>query len=946
MLVPAVLATLSLSCRHEATPGIGHLARCESLYNMMLLINDADSLGTMARDYHRQGDADGEMIALFFQGRNLSREGRYTEAKAALGQGMEVATRLNDTLGLAMGLSYQSQINYCQGDLSNANGCCYQALKLCEQYHNQQWIGTVRTKAEVLCGMGNVERVMYNLPTADSVLHQSLAIMRSLDDIRGIAANYLYIGRVKKCMSDLDSAWYYFRQSMDLHRQMGSRGGMAACHLYYGELYEAENKFTHAVKENTIALDEFEAIGDTWLWLKACIALARIHVLMGDEAKVHHYILEADTVADRIGSRAFQCEISMIHYQLSLLQGDHKEALQHYLRGAALQDSIFGLVKNDEMRAQRKDYYDGHESGEVNSLTQDIDRLKRSRKMQFLFMIVMTLMAGAIIAALVYAVRVRTRTQRLMRQVEETRSLFFTNVVHQLRTPLSAIMGAADSIMDKVKAAGNDDVYTERMKDSGEIIERQGNNLLTLVDRILEVGSVRSAITELDWQTMDAVTFIQMIVESYRERCMERNIELTYASRETEADVDAVPRYLAVIMASLIENAINYSRDFSKITVTSRVENNRLVICVADNGMGIDSKDLPHVFEPFYRSADAEALIEGVGIGLTVVRDMTMAMHGMVAADSMKEHGSVFTVKLPCKRGKGLLQRFDDAIEPLLGNKVRRQQQFKHGDRQPVPLDEERPVALVVEDHIDVARLVGNVLGDRYNVRYALDGMQGLAMAGDCVPDIIITDVKMPLMDGIEMCRRLRLSRQLCHIPVIMLSARNADADRVSGIEAGADAYLVKPFVSEELRAWVDRLIKTRQMLKKAYTRQPIDLVDIPVDGIEDTSEEDAAFLEAFAREVDKQFVSGGKVNLDEVARSFKMGESQLRRKVQSLTKKKVPAYIIQLRMEKAIRLLQESSPDTLISTIAEQCGILDVSYFSRVFREYYGKTPSQVRKK
>ena len=252
---------------------------------------------------------------------------------------------------------------------------------------------------------------------------------------------------------------------------------------------------------------------------------------------------------------------------------------------------------------------------------------------------------------------------------------------------------------------------------------------------------------------------------------------------------------------------------------------------------------------------------------------------------------------------------------------------------------------LVVEDHIDVARLVGLVLGEHYDVRYATDGKQGLTMAGECVPDLIITDVKMPLMDGIEMCRQLRQSRQLCHIPVIMLSARNADLDRVRGIEAGADAYLVKPFVSEELKAWVDHLISNRQMLRKAFAQSYVG-IEQQVNEAVQPLEDNASFLLEFAREVDKQFVTGGKIDMDKIALSFKMGESQLKRKIQTLTGKNVSAYIIQLRMEKAMRLLQESSPETLISTIAEQCGFLDVAYFSRVFRQYYGMTPSQARNK
>jgi DNA-binding response OmpR family regulator len=333
-----------------------------------------------------------------------------------------------------------------------------------------------------------------------------------------------------------------------------------------------------------------------------------------------------------------------------------------------------------------------------------------------------------------------------------------------------------------------------------------------------------------------------------------------------------------------------------------------------------------------------------VGIGLTVVRDMTMALDGMVAADSQQGQGSVFTVKLPCRHFHDVKERFDAAVEPLV-TKLRPQPRRLQDPSLPqTTVHEGLPVVLVVEDHVDVARQVGLVLGDKYNVYYASDGEQGIAKADELVPDLIITDVKMPLLDGLDMCRYLRQNSQLCHIPVIMLSARNSDRDRLRGIEAGADAYMVKPFVPEELRAWVTRLLENRQLLRDVFAA-PEQHAEALSNTPENKDVEDSAkFLAAFARELDKQFVTCARIDLDKVARYFKMGENQLRRKIQALTGKSAPSYIGQLRMEKAMRLLKESSPDTLIGTIAEQCGFQDVAYFSRVFRQHYDMTPTQAR--
>ena len=336
--------------------------------------------------------------------------------------------------------------------------------------------------------------------------------------------------------------------------------------------------------------------------------------------------------------------------------------------------------------------------------------------------------------------------------------------------------------------------------------------------------------------------------------------------------------------------------------------------------------------------------LQAAVIGLTVVRDMAMAMGGTVAVDSKKDQGAVFTVELPCKHGSDIKQNLEMRVEPLR-NLLRRPPRIEPNDLPCTPAtDATRPVVLVVEDHSDVAHVVGRALGDDYTVHYASNGEQALVKMNDLCPDLIITDVKMPLMDGLELCRRLHQSKRFSHIPVIMLSARTRDKDRINGIEAGADAYLVKPFVREELCVWANRLLESRKVMREAIAASREHDDENRSLGLENSQEEDDnRFLAAFAHELDKQCSSGAKLDFDRIAHTFKMGETQLRRKIQALTGMNVPAYVTRLRMEKAMRLLREN-PDLLIGDIAEQCGFQDVAYFSRVFRQHYGMAPSQAR--
>ena len=299
----------------------------------------------------------------------------------------------------------------------------------------------------------------------------------------------------------------------------------------------------------------------------------------------------------------------------------------------------------------------------------------------------------------------------------------------------------------------------------------------------------------------------------------------------------------------------------------------------------------------------------------------------------------MFTIVLPCHhQAQGMKERLEMAIEPVRDLVLTPQDDVEQatGDSPSQGL----PIVLVIEDHTDVAHLIGTVLSGHYEVQYAFDGEQGLSKASELVPDLIVTDVKMPIMDGCELCRRVRASSQLCHIPIIMLSARTSPKDRIRGIEAGADVYMVKPFVAQELRAWASSLIEGRAKLREVYLAGSESIAGVPLD----VEAQDRDFLEQFAKLVEAQIGPGAaKVDLDRVAMELKVGESQLRRRIQALTGKNAVAYVTQLRMEKAMRLLTQQ-PDMLIGTVAEQCGFADVAYFSRVFRQHYGMTPTQAR--
>ena len=940
--IVAVMAVVGMSsCQRHVPYNLHEDKHYLETDSMLSGIRDLDTLAAKVKQFRSQGDVVGEMLACKYYGLQLNGQSLFDSSIDIHTRQLNLATGLVDTLGMISALNSIGDNYRRVGELCNANECFLKAMSLSDRYSDHNGSEAVKCRIASLNNIGNIEISLNDYTEADSIYRVALEAELALHDEQGMAFNYGRLGSINLAQGKIDSAWVYYRMSMEYNQKVKSEKGIALCHLHFGELHEQEGKYFHAHQEYETAREKLEELGDTWYWLEVCLAHARVALKVGEIQEAQRIINEAEIEARRIGSKGQLSNIYLLKSELAKYTGDMQSALDYHKEGYLMRDSIIGLDRNDELRNQRYKYDRNRVDEEKGELNKYITHLKRLRVIHIILIVLLSLMAAAIIASLVYAMRVRNRTNRLLRQIEETRSLFFTNVVHQLRTPLTAIMGSIDAIMS---SGGKDAEEKTVQKEDLETIERQGNNLLMLVDRILEVGSVRSAIKSPEWRSTDGVSFVRMVIESYRERCVQRHIELVYVPRENSVSIDIVPRYLRTIVGSLIENAINYSPDFGKITVTTRVDSNMFIIRVADNGIGIGETDLPHVFEPFYRGAAAERIVDGIGIGLTVVRDMAMAMGGTAAVESVKDQGAVFTVKLPCHHEQGVTQELERMLVQPVKNRVgmRRDKEVRVPDNDVG--DPNRPVVLVIEDHKDVARLVGQVLGKKFSVIYASDGEQGLAKAMEQEPALIVTDVKMPLMDGYELCRRIKGSDQLCHIPVIMLTARNSEEDRVNGIEAGADAYLVKPFVSEELQAWANSLIEGRKTLKHKFGKPQDDLVP---DRMPLTPENDAQerFLDDFNRMIEKLDAQRKKLDMDVVARSFRLGESQLKRKIQELTGKNVAAYVAQLRMERAMKLLTANG-DSLIGDIAEQCGYQDVAYFSRVFRQYYKMTPTQARQR
>ena len=682
---------------------------------------------------------------------------------------------------------------------------------------------------------------------------------------------------------------------------------------------EKDKQWDNAIREYRSAYDLMEKSQDRWHWIESCIALARVNMGKGDMASAQKYLTRASRTAQEMQSREHLREVYWLNYLYYEKLGNCPKAFENYKLSREYADSVSNIENTAHLQNLRVNFEKEKSSREL-ALIQENYRMEQRTKNIILFAgIFILLLTVTVIVILLYVIRIKSRTQKIMRHMETVRSKFFTNITHEFRTPLTVILGLANQLSEKT---GKDQEYSASL----QTIIRQGDHLLSLVNQLLNISKVRSSIEEPNWRTGDIVAFIRMIVENFQIFAQQKHLNLIFVPQQTFLQADFVPEYFQKVMHNLLSNALKYTPKGGHIYITATQDNNNLVIQIADSGNGIDKQELPHIFETFYQGNNS-CMDMGTGVGLSLAKQMVETMGGQITVKSAVGKGTVFFVTLPLKHGASQWEEWtpgepEKNLTPSVTTHDPASSETEPSGADPVTI-------LLVEDNQDV----------RYRLLYARDGKEGLEKAAEYMPDLILTDLMMPGMDGFELCREIRSSIVLNHIPIIIITAKSEDVDKVQGLEAGADAYLLKPFNTEELHVRVAKLLEQRRVLREKYSRAlrnncPESVKLLPAD---------QAFMDRLTDIVYSQ-LSDTALNSDKIAEKMCMSKSQLNRKVRVITGGNTTTYILHVRMEKSKRML--SSNDLPIGDIAMQCGFEDAGYFSRVFKQTFGMTPSQYRKK
>ena len=590
----------------------------------------------------------------------------------------------------------------------------------------------------------------------------------------------------------------------------------------------------------------------------------------------------------------------------------------NYLKGALVTKANANvlLMQNEEMNKQ---------TARLNALHGKVDTYLVQYNHQKMYIVLFSIILLLLIGIMVYIYRTILMKRRIEEEANKAKLQFFTNISHELRTPLTLIADPVNYII-------HDDNLNSQQRNMLQIVQRNVLVLTQLVSEILDFRKVQNGKMELRLSDFNLAESMKQWIKLFSASAQKKHITISMDAPDTimlRADQDKIER----ICYNLLSNALKYTSEGGEITLTAKEENGRVMISVADNGCGISSDELPYIFDRFYQAKNAG---RGTGIGLAIVKAFTELHHGEVSATSIEGKGSTFTIHIPVRQ-KGELtnqptEKIEQLVEPSSAEEV--PNQARHIDELIQPYQTDKPEVLIIDDNIDIRTYLRSVLSEKYNVSEAADGKVGLELARKIVPDIVLSDIMMPVMDGLAFCQQLKTDKAISHIPVILLTARSLDEQRAEGYEHGADAYLSKPFSLRLLLSRIDNLIESRKKLNQTWSK-----------GVEDdeigniSNEIDKSFLKQL-RKIIQENLANSDLSVEQIGDEIGLSRVQLYRKVKALTGYSPVEIVRKARLTRARHLLQTT--ERTVSEVAYAVGFSTPSYFSKCYKDEFGENPKK----
>ena len=576
-----------------------------------------------------------------------------------------------------------------------------------------------------------------------------------------------------------------------------------------------------------------------------------------------------------------------------------------------------------------------------------------------LYVVLFVLSTATIVYIILYIYRLRHQIN-IEQQLANIKLRFFTDISHELRTPLTLIASPVSEILEH-------ETLTTNARKHLTLVHKNTERMLHLVNQILDFRKIENKKMKVLLEKTDVLILLQKVMDNFRLIAEEKNInyqlETNQEAIETWIDQDKFEK----IIFNLLSNAFKYTPANKSITVIANVESNRLIVSIKDEGIGIDLQKQQTLFQRFETLVKFNILQPSSGIGLSLVKELIELHCGNIEVKSQPGVGSEFTVILPMNQkvyegrentefilndGNSVPAEKKNEIRPMVEIASMADITPSETAKEPNQIsNEEDPVSiLIVEDNVELRNFLSDILSESYRVLTATNGQEGLDQAREYIPDLIISDIMMPAMDGLDMVKNIKENREICHIPIILLSAKSSLDDRISGLEQGIDDYITKPFSATYLKIRIKSLLHQRKELQEIYWKAWSEKLN---NTQETTLEEkltpsqpqiisyDEQFMQQVMQVMEEQ-MENSELTVDEFAQLLNLGRSVFYQKLKSIIGLSPVDFIREIRIKRAVQLID--SGEYNFSQVAYMTGFNDPKYFGKCFKRQMGMTPSEYK--
>lgn len=868
---------------------------------------------------------------------HLERYGRYVEGSSIHYGGdddtaLEIITKViedcrtnDDKKLLAFGLNMLTFIHQSSYQTDLALEAVRECLEICLELNDKRMIAIAyHTTASTYEMIGEKE-------TSKNYLEKAIPTFEELGDQRGIGVMYQSMASLSEGQQSIDLA----RKGLEYLEGSFDRQAIGMCHWSIGAGHYELGQYEKAIESLQKALDIFREIGyaEGEGQMAGHIGMILARVGRYEEAKP---LLESGyQLGKDLGYEDMHLytHMGMAFYHAG--KGNVDMAIAYIDSLYAIKDTIFNQEKAERLLFTEAQLQTKQKEAEI---ARQESQLKEASNLRNTILFIAGLVILSILGVFTYlrsqqrqkqkaaelALELEKSKAEQLAELDQLKSNFFANISHEFRTPLTLILGPLDQMRQGIFTGDQHRYY--------ELMHRNGRRLQALIDQLLDLSKLESEKMKLQVEAGDVHQFLRQLSASLESWTAQKQINYQIHVPQEPLWVHYDPDKLEKIVINLLSNAIKFTESGGQVSfhVSQTLEGKqvKLEIEVRDTGIGIPKELQDKIFERFYHLGNALDETVSSGIGLALVRELVHFQNGTISVDSEEGSYTHFRVTLPLEAAEVQAQTPEPSLALAIGAMPNEQELVDAGG-QP-----DQSLLLVVEDNPDVRTYITDILKDQYRIIEAENGQEGLEKAQASIPDLIISDVMMPKMDGVQMMAQLKQNQKTDHIPIIMLTAKAEREDKLESLDFGADEYLTKPFDAEELQIRLHNLINIRKKLKEKY-RSGLFLAPSTVKNLS----QEERFLLDVKKEIEKN-LSNEWYGVEDLAGSLGFSRSQLYRKLKSICDQSPNEMIRNFRLIRAKELLEQDKAS--VSEIAYEVGFSSLSYFSKEFKKKWGATPSE----